>query len=73
MPAFYKIASADLTNTPLLRHVAALRQADVVSTGGATMEDVDRAVETVLPINPSSACSSARPRTPPTSRSSTSA
>ena len=51
MPAF-KIASGDLTNTPLLRHVAALGKPMVVSTGGATMEDVDRAVETVLPINP---------------------
>ena len=51
LPAF-KIASGDLTNTPLLRHVAALGKPMVVSTGGATIEDVDRAVETVLPINP---------------------
>jgi len=51
LPAF-KIASGDLTNTPLLRHVAALGKPMVVSTGGARMEDVDRAVETVLPINP---------------------
>jgi N-acetylneuraminate synthase/sialic acid synthase len=46
VPAF-KIASGDLTNTPLLRHVAALGKPLVVSTGGATLEDVDRAVETV--------------------------
>ena len=45
-PAF-KIASGDLTNTPLLRHVAAFGKPLVVSTGGATIEDVDRAVETV--------------------------
>lgn len=50
--AFYKIASADLTNTPLLRHVARFGKPMIVSTGGATLEDVDRAVETVLPINP---------------------
>jgi N-acetylneuraminate synthase/sialic acid synthase len=50
MPA-YKIASGDLRNTPLLRHVALLGKPMIVSTGGATMEDVDRAVETVLPIN----------------------
>ena len=51
MPA-YKIASGDLRNTPLLRHVAAFGKPMIVSTGGATLEDVDRAVETVLPLNP---------------------
>ena len=47
----YKLASGDLWNTPLLRHVAALGKPLVVSTGGATLEDVDRAVETILPLN----------------------
>ena len=51
LPA-YKIASGDLHNTPLLRHVASFGKPLVLSTGGATLEDVDRAVETVLPINP---------------------
>jgi len=51
LPA-YKIASGDLRNTPLLRHVAAIGKPMIVSTGGATIEDVDRAVEAVLPINP---------------------
>ena len=46
LPAF-KIASGDLTNTPLLRHVAQLGKPLVVSTGGATIEDVDRAVDAV--------------------------
>jgi sialic acid synthase len=50
MPAF-KIASGDLRNTPLLRHVASLGKPMIVSTGGATIDDVDRAVEAVLPIN----------------------
>jgi sialic acid synthase len=50
MPA-YKIASGDLQNTPLLRHVASIGKPMLVSTGGATMEDVDRAVETITPIN----------------------
>ena len=50
MPA-YKIASGDLRNTPLLRHVAAFGKPMIVSTGGATLEDVDRAVETVLALN----------------------
>ena len=35
MPA-YKIASGDLRNTPLLRHVASLGKPMIVSTGGAT-------------------------------------
>ena len=51
MPAF-KIASGDLRNTPLLRHVAAFGKPVLVSTGGATLEDVDRAVETVAELNP---------------------
>jgi len=50
MPAF-KIASGDLRNTPLLRHVASFGKPMIVSTGGATIADVDRAVATVLPIN----------------------
>ena len=48
-PAF-KIASGDLRNTPLLRHVAGFGKPLVVSTGGATIEDVDRAVETVTGV-----------------------
>ena len=51
LPAF-KIASADLVNTPLLRHVAALGKPVFLSTGGGTLEDVERAVDTILPINP---------------------
>ena len=50
MPAF-KIASGDLTNTPLLRHVAAFGKPMFVSTGGGTLEDVERAVDAVLPLN----------------------
>jgi sialic acid synthase len=51
MPAF-KIASADLVNTPLLRHVAALGMPVLLSTGGGTLADVERAVETVTSVNP---------------------
>jgi N-acetylneuraminate synthase/sialic acid synthase len=50
MPA-YKISSADLLNTPLLRHVAGLGKPMLLSTGGATVEDIDRAVQTVRPVN----------------------
>ncbi len=48
----YKIASGDLKSTPLLEHVARLGKPMVVSTGGALIEDVQRAYETIMPINP---------------------
>jgi N-acetylneuraminate synthase/sialic acid synthase len=51
MPA-YKIASADLVNTPLLRHVAAAGKPMILSTGGATLDDVRRGYDTVAEINP---------------------
>ena len=50
VPAF-KIASADLVNTPLLRVVAALGKPIFLSTGGGTIADVERAVDTILPLN----------------------
>ena len=51
MPA-YKIASADLINTPLLRHVAQAGKPTILSTGGATLDDVRRGYDTVAEINP---------------------
>jgi sialic acid synthase len=51
MPA-YKIASADLVNTPLLRHVAQAGKPMILSTGGATLDDVRRGYDTVAEINP---------------------
>lgn len=50
VPAF-KIASGDIRNTPLLRHVANLGKPMILSTGGAELADVERAVEAVLPLN----------------------
>jgi len=50
MPA-YKVASADLRNLPLLRHIAGFGKPLIVSTGGGSMEDVIRAYETIMPIN----------------------
>lgn len=46
-----KIASADLTNTPLLNHAAKTGKPVVISTGGANLADVRRACDVVLPIN----------------------
>jgi len=48
MPAI-KIGSGDLTNTPLLVHVARLGRPMIVSTGGASLEDVERAVAAIRP------------------------
>jgi N-acetylneuraminate synthase/sialic acid synthase len=49
-PAF-KIASGDLRNIPLLKYVAAFQKPVIVSTGGGTIEDVQRAYDAVMPIN----------------------
>lgn len=51
LPAF-KIASGDLTNTPLLKYVAKFGKPMFVSTGGATLDDVKRAYDTIMPMNP---------------------
>lgn len=51
MPA-YKLASGDLRNTPLLEHVAGFQKPLILSSGGANLDDVRTAVETVLRINP---------------------
>lgn len=40
----YKIASGDLKNIPLIRYVAQKGKPVILSTGGGTLEDVDRAV-----------------------------
>jgi sialic acid synthase len=50
LPA-YKIASADMTHTPLLEYVAQLNKPIILSTGGGSINDVIRAVDTILPIN----------------------
>ena len=50
MPAF-KIASGDLKNIPLLTHIAQFQKPMILSTGGGTMDDVNRAYDSVMPIN----------------------
>lgn len=47
----YKIASGDLKNLPLLRYVARFGRPMIISTGGARLEDVERAYETLRPLN----------------------
>jgi N-acetylneuraminate synthase/sialic acid synthase len=47
----YKIASGDLTNTPLLRHVGKIGKPVIFSTGGGTLDDVQRAYEALSEVN----------------------
>lgn len=47
----YKIASGDIKSIPLLKHVAKFGKPVIMSTGGATMDDIRRAYDAVAPIN----------------------
>jgi sialic acid synthase len=51
MPA-YKVASADLTNTLLLRRVAEIGKPVIISTGAAVLDDVVRAHDAIAEVNP---------------------
>lgn len=46
MPIF-KIASGDIQNLPLLKHIAAFRKPMIISTGGANLQMIDTAVDTI--------------------------
>jgi len=50
-PAF-KIASGDITHLPLLRHVAAFGKPMIVSTGGATVEEIATALQAISDTAP---------------------
>lgn len=45
---FYKIASFDVTNLPLLDYVAKLNKPIILSVGMATKDEVDQALETIF-------------------------
>lgn len=47
-----KLASGDLRNIPLLKHAARVRKPLLLSTGGGTWEDIQRAYDAIMPINP---------------------
>ena len=44
---FYKVASRDLTNIPLLESLGKTNKPVIISTGMASMEDIDTAIETL--------------------------
>lgn len=46
-----KIASADLKNIPLLKHVARFGKPIILSTGAGTLDDVQRAYDIIMPLN----------------------
>ena len=47
----YKIASGDLKNTPLIEYIAKTGKPVILSTGGGTLEDVQRAYDRIRPWN----------------------
>jgi N-acetylneuraminate synthase/sialic acid synthase len=49
---YYKIASADLKNVPMLRHLAKFKKPLILSTGGGSLDDVKRAYYEIMAINP---------------------
>lgn len=48
----YKIASGDLNNVPLLQYVARIGKPIIVSTGGGSIDDVQRMYDAVTAVNP---------------------
>jgi N-acetylneuraminate synthase/sialic acid synthase len=47
----YKFASGDIRTIPLLKHVAHFGKPLILSSGGASLDDIRRAYEAVAPIN----------------------
>lgn len=50
MPAF-KIASADITHHPLLRHIARFKKPVLLSTGASTLDEIRTAIEVLVPFD----------------------
>ncbi|HBB6898883.1 TPA: N-acetylneuraminate synthase family protein [Legionella pneumophila] len=48
---YFKIASGDLRNLPLIEYVARFGKPIFISTGGADFEDVQRVYDRIMPIN----------------------
>lgn len=64
----FKMASGDLKSIPLLRYVAKMGKPMIVSTGGGSMEDIQRAYDAIMPINQQLAilqCTASYPVEPP--------
>jgi N-acetylneuraminate synthase len=48
----YKIGSGDITWIEIIRHIAAKQKPYILATGASTFDDVQRAVNTAIEINP---------------------
>jgi sialic acid synthase SpsE len=48
----YKIGSGDITWLDIVRHIASKGKPTILATGASTMDEVDRAVQTALQVNP---------------------
>lgn len=46
-PPAYKIASGDITHIPLMRHVASFGKPMILSSGGATMDEIGTALDSI--------------------------
>lgn len=53
---YFKVASADITNIPLLRKIASKRKPVVMSTGASTMEEIHLAVQELTEYGASHIC-----------------
>lgn len=48
---FFKISSSDITNIPFLRHIAHKKKPIILSTGAATLAEIDQAVQAIRGIS----------------------
>ena len=48
---YYKISSSDITNIPFIKHIAKKNKPILLSTGASTLNEIERAVETIRTIN----------------------
>ena len=44
---FYKIASADITNIPLIRHVASKKKPIIISSGASNISEIKKAIQVI--------------------------
>ena len=44
---FFKIASADITNLPLISHVASKKKPIIISTGASDISEIHKAIKTI--------------------------
>ena len=49
---FYKVASADLTNTPFLRKIARKKKPVILSTGASSLDEINHAIRTLKIVRP---------------------